>query len=613
MTTTHFPRRFALLACALALPSASQAIEFDLLGTTFYTVNNLSVGAAVRLEDPDPELYGRANTGPDGKPGTLYSTNSDDGNLAFEKGDLIGSAIKLTTRLEGDWGGWGISVRGSGLYDPTLYDKAYFDPFDYSGNTPPDPANPTNPENTPRITTPDDLRRKREAVQSRVGLDADLLEGYIYGGFDIGNRYLGLRVGRQVVNWGESTFIQHGLNSLISADTSQLRVPGWELEEVYIPAGMVIGSIGLTDNISLEAFYQFEWQATQIDPVGTFFSTNDFVGPGGELAEIGFGRCPEYSQPATCAASPGGSSVPRGPTREASDDGQGGGLLSFFIDALGGVDLSLYAANYHSRLPLISGRATQAGFEGIPSTAQYFIEYPEDIKLYGLSFNTQLPFGGIALSAEYSLKQDQPLQIDEVETLVAGLRTPLPSQLGPFGPGEYIQAWRRHDVSQVMIAGTKIIGPLPWLGTDQILLLLETAATQVHDFPSQDELRYEGPNTVQPGDPIVAGAVGVPVQPGGYAEDFSWGYRAVARFTYTNVLNRFNLEPTLVFAHDVEGTAPLPVSNFVEDRKQFVVRIDANYLNAWTLRLAYSSYFDGGVYNQLSDRDNVALSATYSF
>ncbi len=600
MNTTHFPRRLAALACALTLPSVGQALEFDALGTTFYTINNLSVGAAIRLEDPDPSLYGIANTNADGKPGTLYSTNSDDGNLSFEKGDLIGSAIKLTSRLEADWGGWGISVRGSGLYDPTLYEQDYFDPDDYIGP-------PT------RQVDAKDLQDKRNTVQSRVGLDADLLEGYVYGGFNIGDRYLGLRVGKQVINWGESTFIQHGLNSLISADTSQLRVPGWELEEVYIPAGMVVGSISLTDNISLEAFYQFEWQATQIDPVGTFFSTNDFVGPGGELAEIGFGRCPEYSQPTTCAASPGGSSVPRGPTREASDDGQGGGTLSIFIDAFGGIDMALYAANFHSRLPLISGRATQAGFEGIPSTAQYLIEYPEDIKLYGLSFNTQLPFGGIALSGEYSLKQDQPLQIDEVETLIAGLRTPLPSQLGPFAPGEYIQAWRRHDVSQAVLGASKIIGPLPWLGTDQILLLMETGATQVHDFPSLDELRYEGPNTVQPGDPIVAAAVGVPVQPGGYAEEFSWGYRVVGRFTYNNVLNRFNLEPTLVFAHDVNGTSPLPVANFVEDRKQFTARIDATYLNNWTLRLAYSTYYGAGIYNQISDRDNLALSVTYSF
>lgn len=600
MNTQTLPQRLAAFACALACSPASLALEFDALGTTFYTVNNLSIGAAIRLEDPDPKLFGIANTDADGNGGSLYSTNSDDGNLSFEKGDLIASAIKLTSRLEVDWGSWGVSLRGSGLYDPTLYEHDYFDPEDYAGA-------PT------RVADANDLRRKRDTVQSRVGLDADLLEGYIYGGFDIGDRYLGLRIGKQVINWGESTFIQHGMNSLISADTSQLRVPGWELEEVYIPAGMVVGSISLTDNISVEAFYQFDWQATQIDPVGTFFSTNDFVGPGGELAEIGFGRCPEYSPLGTCLASPGGSSVPRGQDNEASDDGQGGGSLSIFVDAFGGVDLSLYAANFHSRLPLISGRATQAGFEGVPAAAEYFIEYPEDIKLYGLSFNTQLPFGGIALSGEYSLKQDQPLQIDEVETLVAGLRTPLPSQIGPYAPGEYIQAWRRHDVSQLALSGSKIIGPVSWLGTNQILLLMEAGATQVHDFPSADELRYEGPNTVQPGDPIVAAAVGVPVQPGGYAEEFSWGYRVVGRFTYTNVLNRFNLEPTLVFAHDVEGTAPLPVSNFVEDRKQLTVRIDANYLNAWTLRLAYSNYYGGGVYNQISDRDNIALSAGYSF
>lgn len=599
-TTLSAKSQTLALIGGLALIPAAHALEFDALGTNFSMINNLSVGAAIRLQEADPMLFAFVNENGDGKAGELYSTNSDDGNLSFEKGDLIGSAIKLTSRLEAYWGNIGISVRGSGLYDPTLYNKNFFDGDDFAGA----PG---------RVATAADLDKKRDAVQSHVGLDADLLEAYVSGDFDLAGHFLTLRVGKQVVNWGESTLLQHGLNSPVSADVSQLRVPGWEIEEVYIPSNMVWGSVDLSENISLEAFYQLEWQPTRIDPAGTFFSTNDFVGIGGQYAEIGFGRCPEYSALGACVFAPGGSSIPRANKNKARDEDQGGLAVNFFIDALGGAELALYAANLHSRLPLISGYATQAGFEGIPSSASYFIEYPEDIKLYGLSFNTQLPFGGIALQGEYSMKQDQPLQIDEVETLIAGLRTPLPSQLGPFAPGEYIQAWRRHDVSQYVLAGTKIIGPLSWLGTNQILLLLEAGATQVHDMPGVDELRYEGPNTVQPGDPIVAGAVGTPVQPGGYAEAFSWGYRAVARFTYNNVLNRFNMEPTLVFMHDVNGTAPLPVSNFVEDRKQLTFKLDTVYLNNWTLRLAYTNYFGADVYNQLSDRDNVAVSVSYTF
>lgn len=584
----------------LAFACNADALEFEAFGTNFLLLNNLSVGAAMRLEDPDPELYAISNTNSKGESGRLYSNNSDDGNLSFEQGDLISSAIKLTSRLEAGWRNFGISIRGSGLYDPTLHNKEFFDEADYAGP-------PT------RTQTAADLERKRDTVQSHVGLDADLLEAFLSASFEVGDRFLSLRLGKQVVNWGETTFIQHGLNSLISADTSQLHVPGWEIEEVYIPSNMIWGSVDLSQNLSLSAFYQFEWNETLIDPVGTFFSTNDFVGRGGTSAELGLGQCEEFAAPGQCVFAPGGTSIPRNPDNRARDDEQGGISLSYFLEAFGGTELSVYAANFHSRLPLISGQATIAGFEGVPGTASYFIEYPEDIKLYGLSFNTQLPFGGIALQGEYSLKQDQPLQLDEIELLVGGLRTPLPSQVGPFAPGEYLQGWRRHDVSQYVLSGSKIIGPTSWLGTDQTVLLLEAAATQVHDFPDEGELRYEGPNTVLPADPIVAGALGTPTQDGGYAEAFSWGYRALARFTYNNVFNRYNINPTLVYSHDVQGTAPLPVANFVEDRKQVVARIDAVYQNAWTMRLAYTNFFGGGMFNQLADRDNIALSLSYTF
>lgn len=592
--------RTGLLAALAALSLPAGALEFELGDARGSVINELSVGAAWRVEAQDPELIGRANVTEDGEAGTLYSTNSDDGNLSFEQGDLIAAAIKLSTQLDMNWGEWGVFVRGSALYDPVLYDHDYFDAADYVGA-------PT------RVAGPDDLERKRDIVGEQVGLDADLLDAYIYGGFNVGDRYLSLRIGKQVLNWGEATFVQHGLNALVAAETAQLRVPGFEFEEVLIPAGMVLASIDLSNAVSLEAFYQFDWQRTRVDPVGTYFSTNDFVAEGGQFAEIGFGRCPEHSAPGVCPAAPGGSSIPRGPDRHAKDDEQGGVSLRFYTDALGGVETALYAANIHSRLPLIGGRATLAGFEGVAGTAQYFIEYPEDIKLFGASFNLQLPFGGIAMQGEYSLKQDQPLQLDEVEALLAGLRVPLPSRLGPFAPGEYIQAWRRHDVSQAVLGFTKITSPIDWLRTSQVLLLFEAGATQVHDFPDADELPYEGPNTVQPRDPFVSAALGVPVQPGGYATDFSWGYRALARLSYPNAFNRFNIEPTLVFAHDVEGVAPTPVSNFIEDRKEIRALIDASYLANWRMRLAYTSYFGGGMFNQLADRDNVSLAVSYSF
>ena len=42
--------------------------------------------------------------------------------------------------------------------------------------------------------------------------------------------------------------------------------------------------------------------------------------------------------------------------------------------------------------------------------------YPEDIKLYGFSFNTTI--GTTAVSGEMSYRQDEPIQIDDTELTI---------------------------------------------------------------------------------------------------------------------------------------------------------------------------------------------------
>ncbi len=586
----------------------SQAADFDLGPISGRIDNTISAGAAWRVEEQNPDIIGLANSTADGRAGRAYSTNGDDGNLAFDKGDLISGGVKFNSTLYLNWGEWGAKVRGSYLYDAVLVDQDYFDPADYAGAA------------GGRLAGPDDLKRRRERLQERVGNDADLLDGFIFGGFQIGPRYLSVRIGHQVINWGESTLVLNGLNSIVAADASQLRVPGVDLSEVFIPTGMAWASVDLSDNVSLEAFYQYDWRSTEPDPAGSFFATNDFATYGGETAEVGFGRCPELSAPTTCAAAPLGSAIPRKSDNKPEDGGQGGAALRWFSTWLGGIDLGLYAANYHSRLPVISGTAAPLGFEGAAPQGGYFVEYPEDIKLFGISFNTNLPFGGLSLQGEYSLKQDQPLQVEDVEILLAGLRTPLPSQIGPFLPNETIQGWRRHDVSQWDVSTAKIFGPSSWFGHDQALFLLEVAGSHIHDLPEQDELLYEGPATYLPASPIVAGAVGLVdgqgqplVQRGGYATGFSWGYRTALRLTYNNVLNRYTVAPTLVFAHDVNGTSATPILNFVQGRKSLRVGLSASYLEVWELGLGYQRYWGGGSFNLVQDRDNVSVSLGYSF
>jgi hypothetical protein len=596
-------------AAGMLIAGSAGAVEFEMGDAAVTISTKLSAGAAWRMDDPDQRLIGIGNGG------LAFSTNGDDGNLAWKKGDMVSSAIKLTSDISVSMGDYGLFIRGSGVYNQALEDADLFDPADYQ----------PNPQKEQPLS---ELTAKEKAIKDHVGTDLDLLDAYVYGRWEIFDRALLVKAGRQVLNWGESVFVQHGLNALLAADVNQLRVPGWEIEEVQTPVGMAVVSFDVYENIGVEAFYQYEWQNTIIDAPGTLLSTNDFAGIGGTQANIGFGRVGENADGTTlCSPPPGagtfcvpfGSTVPRGQTIKPADDGQYGAKLSFYVPFLNDMDLAFYAANYHSRLPVLSG-TSRTGATSTSDTATYFVEYPEDIQLYGLSFNTTVPWLDVAVQGEYSLKRGQPLQLDDVELLLAGLGaagqiSPLP---GATLGGQYLQGWRRFDVDQVDVSITKIIGPIAWLGSDQLSLFVEAGFVNVRDLPSATVLAFESPGTytLNPGtvalNPVTA--FGLPVVPyDDYADQYSWGYKVAGRFTYNNVFNVFTLEPTVLFQHDVRGITPTPIVNFVEGRQQINLILSANYLQAWTFDLGYVMYSGAGTQNLVSDRDYVDFSIKYSF
>ena len=83
-----------------------------------------------------------------------------------------------------------------------------------------------------------------------------LLDAYVYGSFDVGDSDLQLRLGNQVVNWGESIFIQ-GVNQINPIDVPAARRAGAEIKEILLPVWAAYANWGF-DFGSVEAFYQLE-------------------------------------------------------------------------------------------------------------------------------------------------------------------------------------------------------------------------------------------------------------------------------------------------------------------------------------------------------------------
>jgi hypothetical protein len=611
------------LACSLAaallalVSSQATAIEFSSGEFSGSIDTTVSYGAAWRLSDADDDNLGKAVFNPTafqldnaGQRAALgrWSVNGDDGNLNYDGGDVVSNTVKLTSELDIGFRNYGAFVRFSTFYD---FENASKDVLS-------------------------------SEAQEKVGKDIRLLDAYVWGSHQIGERGLTWRLGKQVVSWGESTFIQGGINVINPVDVSKLRVAGAELKEAFTGVNMIWGSIELSDSVSIEPLYIFEYQQIDPDPAGAFFSTNDLATPGGSYAMLGFGTVPQpvinpdlYQEvclngnfaasdsplPASLVAVGCGASFPRASSIYPKESGQFGAALRWYAENLNSTEFGFFFLNYHSRLPLISGSAiTSTNL----SSGRYWTEFPEDIHLWGASFNTSV--GTWSLAGEVSYRPNAPLQFDDVEILFAGL-TPLnpilpapvlrfKSQLGEFAPGEVIRGWDEYKMWQAQATTTKLFGPNNFVKADEFVFVAEVGVNYISDLPAKDFLRFNGDGTDTGGGPdFLTGDFRNPeTETDGFADDTSWGYRLLMRADYNSVWGTsFTMSPSIGWAHDVNGTTPGPGGAFIDGRKTLTLGLAFNYLQTWGFDFSYTSFFGGSRYNLLKDRDFVGASVRYSF
>nr|MBV6630719.1 DUF1302 family protein [Oceanococcus sp. HetDA_MAG_MS8] len=568
MTQRTFMRGSGLLCAALfATPASALQFDLDFFGQELQGVLNTSMtlGAAMRMQDRSQDLLGKANINPlacgtqngvnanscqginqnDLGPGMAlvnqtgqFSTNFDNGNWNYDRYDLIQAPFKLTqdVNLEGD--NWGIFGRWLYFYDFVNNDFDEFRPnyLDCSG---PDRADCTPPSEADVLGTgldavgvlpgsygsglPTSVPRTNEEALRQAGTDLQILDLYFYTYFDLpGGRELSLKLGRQSVSWGESTLLVLGsLNSANPVNANNFFRIGFTPEEVFIPINTLYATTGLTDNLSIEAFYQLEWQPLEAPTPGTFFSfadlgTNDVVDhfnvSFGGAADDPYGIGTPLNNPLAALTDSTLTSYRRSRDLEASDSGQFGVSFKYYAEDLNnGTDIGFYFMNYHSRLPFFSTYATdlscarthpnapagQGANSGVDAfnlaslllacpnlplaedlanlgglgealldplgggideitgalgsiiplpvisnglqligtgevtdavpldTLDFVLEYPEDIRMYGMSFNTA--FGDLSLQGEFAYRPNQPVQVDPEDLVFSGFGPTLTS------------------------------------------------------------------------------------------------------------------------------------------------------------------------------------------
>jgi uncharacterized protein DUF1302 len=671
------PLVVGIAAAMLSLAATNaNAVKFQLGDFDVSFDSTFSLGTSIRVENRDWDtLIGKSNNLNNGfdfsnynaalnaNPNSSviwqgaggYTNNADNGNLNYDAGQAFSTVFKGLHELDINNGTVGLFVRGMYYYDFETMDS-------------------DRPWRNPTSGNQSSPCRDSES-RSLACQDVRLLDAFVYGDFEVGGMPLSVRVGDQVINWGESTFISHGISELNPVDVARLRAPGAELKEAFIPYGAVWASLGVTDTFNIEAFYQYRWEQTLLPVPGSYFSTNDFAGEGGQYnnVQLGFTGNPDIDadfliaglnqvgdmmrtgDPATQAAA--AAMYMAYPTKvtlrapgdyaeqQPKDGGQYGLRFTWYVQELNDTEFSLYYMNYHSRRPLFSGKtadfsAASVGsdlgylaqntitmdnlYDNLGAFSQVKLAYPEDIKLYAMSFNSFI--GTTAIAGEITFRQDEPLQIDDVELLFAampqqlanaGLRPDLDgiSQMQVYGPGEQANGYILSDTVQAQMTLTQLFGPT--FGADQFTGLFEIGGVNINDMPDPDVLRLNSPGNARSGGFPIKNGLELGVQNGvetnPFPDDFSWGYRILAQLEYDNVFAGINIFPRLVFSHDVKGTTPDPLFLFVEDRKSMALGVNFDYQSRWSANFTYNSFWGGaGSANALSDRDYVSFNIKYS-
>lgn len=544
--------------------------------------------------------------------------NADDGNLNYNRGDLTSAVLKGTHELGMKWGdGWRFLARGSWLYD-TKVDNTRFIP----------------------------LTSDAKELAAR---DVRLLDFWISKDFQlVGSQPATLKLGNQVISWGEDIFIVGGVNSINAIDLRRFHTPGTQLKEVFRPAPMLYLNAGVTDTLNLEAYYQFRWNGFQFDPVGTFFSGADVVGKGQRplFAPSSFGLCGSTA-PFTCGDGlrtppiPGANVIPiERPDVTPPNLRQYGMALRLKPRSID-TEFAFYYIRYHDKLPFTSYTfdANNSSLVNPASTANllgvsYFNEYGKDKNLFGVSMNTKV--GPVAVGAELSYRPRESVAIDATVPVPAGLAAAFGFPFTGLTPGSkalqysvldavscglgtgdavtpgpvksfdaatcrtsvrgYVEEkkWQAHLTGFYFIEVNSPLGQvMKGLGAAEGYVLAEAAVTH---FPKLDTANV--PYLIFPSYELPSKT--------------SWGYVVEAALTYPNAIMGINVTPQIDFTHDVNGISPNTIP-FVEGRKSLFVGLNFDRRSVWRGQIGYSTYWGGGISNILRDRDFYSASLSYSF
>lgn len=224
------------------------------------------------------------------------------------------------------------------------------------------------------------------------GLSGEILDAFIFTGFDIGNSSVDVKLGQHTVYWGESLYSLFHSIAYSQAPYDLLKAassPGIEAKEVFNPIPQLSFQASLTDTVSIGGQYLFDWKPARLPAGGTYFGSADSL----------------RADYVTAAVIPGFGALkfPVGDDVEPDKKhGQFGLNLRWTPDWLQGT-VGLYYRKFNEVMPWGAVSVVSGGI--LPDDLH--LAYASDTKLYGISLTKTI--GVVSVGAEVSYRENTAL------------------------------------------------------------------------------------------------------------------------------------------------------------------------------------------------------------
>ncbi|MBP9218996.1 MAG: DUF1302 family protein [Sterolibacterium sp.] len=371
----------------------------------------------------------------------VNAINSDDGDRMVGRHGTISNRLGFLVDAGLSQGNYRAFARVSSFYDAAI-DRRNANAVQATFNALP-PANEFS-----------------SAVRENVGARTRLLDAYVQGRWQLseqGTHPLTVKVGRQVLAWGEGLYFMGIGGSMNPQDAYKAQIPGTPVKELFLPTEQVSATLGLGSRLTLMGYGKWAFRESEVMPVGSYFSYTDLVGPGATFMRFTSG-----------AAAPGAW---RAPDVGRKSSGQWGAGVKYQLTEA--TDIGLYHLRYNELLGLPEfeyyGNFWQLGQGPMPMPAlanlapsSFRLRYMENIRLTGASFSTRL--GEYNVAGELAYRDGAPVLMSDLHYGLARARV--------------VNA----QLSGLRIWGSDFLGGL--LRADTAQLTGEVASSAVRSFDS---------------------------------------------------------------------------------------------------------------------------------